>query len=131
MQSAVVWMLSALKSPCPQSLVTRWVKLADDRVFAGGPRSSYLDHGIAEGLSLSLPPFCFTAVKFGGLCIFYMPLSKSNDFSKAEASMTGSSETVIQSETSFLCKLIISGISYSDRNVSNVFIFALCSISIK
>lgn len=131
MQSAVVWMLAALKYPCPPSLVTRLVKLADDWVFAGGPRWSHLDHGMAEGLSLSLPPFCFITMKFGGLCIFYMPLSKSNDLSKAEASATGSSETVIQSETSFLCKLIISGISYSDRNVSNIFIFAFCSISIK
>lgn len=40
-------------------------------------------------------------------------------------------ETVSQSKTSFLYKLIISGISYSYRNVSNVFIFALSSTLIK
>lgn len=95
-------MLAALKSPCPPSLVTRLVKLAGDRESAGGPRRSHLDHGMAEGLSLSLPPFCCTAAKFGGLFIFYIPLSKSNGLSKAEASMTGSSETVRQSKASFL-----------------------------
>lgn len=130
-QSAVVWMLAALKSPCPPSLVTRLVKLVGDREFVGGPRRSHSDHGMAEGLPLSLLPFCITAVKLGGLCIFYMPLIKSNGLSKAEASTTGRSEIVSRSKTSFLYKLIISGISYSYRNVSKVFIFALSSTSIK